>query len=126
MSDAPPTDHDEGIAQPLTMLERVGRSIFDALAQAQRDGLLSDGDLVHHSFEDGNPEAWPVIARAAIRAMREPTSEMLAAWIPPTRTVEVAPGYRETVPQLACTAHGNWRAMIDAALQSAPPAKPSS
>lgn len=62
-------------------------------------------------------DAWPYLARAAIEAIREPTSEMLSA----ATDIEIErPGNDETNSTFELwpkEADGVWRAMVDAALK---------
>jgi len=67
-----------------TMVERVARALQQEMGTAPAD----------------EPPSSFALARAAIAAMREPTEEMIDAWI-------TAPG----------AIKGGWQAMIDAALE---------
>ena len=75
-----------------TMVKRVAQALQQEMGTAPSDETAaSPSEARSHSF---------ALARAAIAAMREPTEEMIDAWIK-------APG----------AIKGGWQAMIDAALE---------
>lgn len=57
-----------------------------------------------------------ILAIAAIKAMREPTDAMVAAYPPTHWTLELATGYSERHELLSGGPLAGWRTMIDAAL----------
>lgn len=100
------------------MVERVARAICEARG-GDPDVLLS----INSAYDDGRPEADVAIpnwrnhaaaARAAIEAMREPSPEMLAAFVPAKDDGPIGTWGGRIKERV-------WRAMIDAALKESSP-----
>jgi hypothetical protein len=91
------------------MLEKVARAM--CLADGLEEGLSEPCAIATAEQEWRD---WLPIARAAIAAMREPSTEMVKA------------AYAAGDPGEQAWPDIEWRAMIDAALTSSAPATPSS
>ena len=112
------------------MVERVARALYaqKALLLAEDDPRCDLSDVNLNTWFDTNAqmplsgssfvEEWSLLARAAIKAMREPTEEMLKAAIDavPMDKIEDGIGYRRRCTASTADFAVAFPAMIDTAL----------